>query len=344
MIPTPERVQKNRIYSAFEGMGAAVIAGILFLAATRGTDQYGIYLLPIAAAAWGGIFWFRTRIYRRRRIILKHPFPEEDEFILNQYVAFYRSLNQPEKERFKQMFTIFLSEVRITGIRAEVDAETRVLVGASAIIPVFGFPDWEYAYLNEVLIYPSTFDDEFRFNTGGTISGMVGGHGTFSGVMVLSKPHLIHGFKDPRDKKNVGIHEFAHLVDRGDGSIDGLFPGMDSDMIKPWIGLVKETIDEGLAGKSELRDIRPYTYTNEKEFIASLSEYFFESPEQMKKKHPELYDNLSKMFHQDMKTRFKNAVKDIFSIKSGRIGRNSPCPCGSGKKYKKCCLRKKKKR
>ncbi|NTM25437.1 SEC-C domain-containing protein [Enterococcus faecium] len=23
----------------------------------------------------------------------------------------------------------------------------------------------------------------------------------------------------------------------------------------------------------------------------------------------------------------------------GKIGRNSPCPCGSGKKYKKCCLK-----
>jgi len=21
-----------------------------------------------------------------------------------------------------------------------------------------------------------------------------------------------------------------------------------------------------------------------------------------------------------------------------KIGRNSPCPCGSGKKYKKCCM------
>jgi uncharacterized protein YecA (UPF0149 family) len=24
--------------------------------------------------------------------------------------------------------------------------------------------------------------------------------------------------------------------------------------------------------------------------------------------------------------------------KSMKIGRNLPCPCGSGKKYKKCCL------
>ncbi|MGQ0525498.1 MAG: SEC-C metal-binding domain-containing protein [Betaproteobacteria bacterium] len=25
--------------------------------------------------------------------------------------------------------------------------------------------------------------------------------------------------------------------------------------------------------------------------------------------------------------------------KTPKIGRNDPCPCGSGKKYKKCCLR-----
>ena len=25
---------------------------------------------------------------------------------------------------------------------------------------------------------------------------------------------------------------------------------------------------------------------------------------------------------------------------SGRIGRNDPCPCGSGKKFKKCCMNK----
>ncbi len=25
---------------------------------------------------------------------------------------------------------------------------------------------------------------------------------------------------------------------------------------------------------------------------------------------------------------------------TGKIGRNEPCPCGSGKKYKKCCIAK----
>lgn len=27
-------------------------------------------------------------------------------------------------------------------------------------------------------------------------------------------------------------------------------------------------------------------------------------------------------------------------LESGRVGRNDPCPCGSGVKFKKCCLRK----
>jgi preprotein translocase subunit SecA len=41
----------------------------------------------------------------------------------------------------------------------------------------------------------------------------------------------------------------------------------------------------------------------------------------------------------------KKAIKKEFMlsktvIKEAKIGRNDPCPCGSGKKYKKCCLNK----
>ena len=33
------------------------------------------------------------------------------------------------------------------------------------------------------------------------------------------------------------------------------------------------------------------------------------------------------------------AKKNVTIRKSKKIGRNDPCPCGSGKKYKKCCGR-----
>jgi SWIM/SEC-C metal-binding protein len=33
----------------------------------------------------------------------------------------------------------------------------------------------------------------------------------------------------------------------------------------------------------------------------------------------------------------KKALTRFEPIRSEKIGRNDPCPCGSGKKYKKCC-------
>lgn len=32
-----------------------------------------------------------------------------------------------------------------------------------------------------------------------------------------------------------------------------------------------------------------------------------------------------------------HATHEPYVRDGGKIGRNDPCPCGSGKKYKKCC-------
>ncbi|MGB0177285.1 MAG: zinc-dependent peptidase, partial [Owenweeksia sp.] len=82
--------------------------------------------------------------------------------------------------------------------------EDKVLVAASAIIPVFGFEEWDYSNLNEVLLYPDTFNPNFE--TSGkdrTISGMVG-WGFMNGTMTLSKPSLHLGFSNKTSKENVG--------------------------------------------------------------------------------------------------------------------------------------------
>ena len=36
------------------------------------------------------------------------------------------------------------------------------MIAASAIIPIFYFPGWEYCNLDEVLLYPDAFDENFR--------------------------------------------------------------------------------------------------------------------------------------------------------------------------------------
>lgn len=40
-----------------------------------------------------------------------------------------------------------------------------------------------------------------------------------------------------------------------------------------------------------------------------------------------------------LKELYKEAKRANTIVKGPKIGRNDPCPCGSGKKYKKCCGR-----
>lgn len=43
--------------------------------------------------------------------------------------------------------------------------------------------------------------------------------------------------------------------------------------------------------------------------------------------------------HMDGLTIFDRKLPEPFRNENKKIGRNAPCPCGSGKKYKKCCLK-----
>lgn len=53
----------------------------------------------------------------------------------------------------------------------------------------------------------------------------------------------------------------------------------------------------------------------------------------------EEWDNVLSSEKRDEITREFNQSK-IFTHEDKKIGRNDPCPCGSGKKYKKCCINK----
>ncbi len=316
--------------------GVVLIGGILLSFATR---QAGLTLwLSLAACVVcaGLAYWLSLRKVRRRRELLSRPFPSAWEAVLQKDVAFFRALQPGEQRRFRAELVTFLGEKRITGIRTELDTRTRVLVGASAIIPIFGFPEWEWDQISEVLVYPSRFDENFDLEGGDGqhILGMVG-TGAMNRIMILVKPDLIAGFTNPGDKRNVGIHEFAHLVDKSDGAVDGVpRVGLPPDAIAPWIELVRRKMREIDDGAS---DLNRYALTNEAEFFSVAAEYFFERPGIMERKHPELFAMLQKVFLQDMKSRARALRREISSRRKS-FGRNSPCPCGSGKKYKNCCL------
>lgn len=323
MIVTPQSNRRNRNLAWLAA--ATVVVGSLGLSLLSRWWLLGIALAPL-------VFWFFRRQTLRRLKQMNAEFPASWQSILMSDVAFYRALSAEQRKRFQHLVKIFLDETRITGIRTDVDEQTRVLVAASAIIPVFGFDDWEYSGLGEVLIYPNAFSESYRTDDSAEKNtlGMVGA-GHLSGVMILSKPDLVSGFTNPEDKRNVGIHEFAHLVDKADGSIDGLPAGIPANAVGPWIEWVGEELKSTSTGRHHIDD---YAYTNQAEYFAVLTEYFFEAPDVLQQKNPQLYAIMQSMYRQDTK-RFLSNVK-----RRKRIGRNAPCPCGSGEKFKRCCRRK----
>ena len=280
----------------------------------------------------GAIYWIIRNLWTSSSWMKpEEAFPSSWRVILTEKAAYYNALSAEEKTQFEYRVQEFLLNCRITGIDVDTDETDNVLVAASAIIPVFKFPDWRYSNLFEVLIYPGAFNDKFE-TTGPerSILGMVG-TGYMEGKMILSKRALHLGFSNESDKQNTAIHEFVHLIDKADGTVDGVPESLlGRQYTIPWLNLINVEIGRIHEGKSE---IRPYGGMNKAEFFAVASEYFFEKPKQLESNHPELYRSMQKIFNQNIISR--NLEKKKFKIR-----RNSPCPCESGEKFKKCCGRK----
>jgi Mlc titration factor MtfA (ptsG expression regulator) len=248
-----------------------------------------IILLLVAGLAYAA---YRLFFYRRPL----GPVPATWRKILRDHVAFYRRLPPERRPAFEARVQQFLAEVTITGVDCTVSETDRLLVAASAVIPIFGFPNWRYPNLNEVLLYRGAFNHDYQTDGDETnVLGMVGS-GAMNRMMILSLPELRLGFRQQRGSKNVGIHEFVHLLDASDGAIDGVPERLlEHGYVQPWLQRMHQEMREIRHDESDIDD---YALTNEGEFLSVAAEYFFQRPEKFARKHPELYACLREIFDQ----------------------------------------------
>ena len=245
---------------------------------------------------------------------------------LSKTVAFYQALNAEDKIKFEQRCLSFLQAAEIVGHQVTVTEEDEILVACGSVILSWGFDQWEYVHVDTVYLVPGSFNEDSEFGKEDSrIVGLVGNQ-HLKGKMILSQPALHHGFSNDKDKQNVAIHEFAHLIDMADGDCDGLPREIvESAFCLPWLEMVRKGISDINQNKSNIRD---YGATNQAEFFAVLSEYFFEQPKMLKRKHPSLHQSVEKFYRQNL--------ADLKQIT--RTRKKAPCPCGSGKRYKRCCF------
>jgi len=269
------------------GAGIGTLAGLLL--GLRFGPLVGV-AVGVSVALIAG--WLLGRRDRRRAELAETPFPEAWRDTLEEYVDYYRELDDAEKARFETEVRWFVDEQVITGPRgADVDDELKVLVAASAVVVVFGRQGFRYPKLRDIVVYERSFDEDYA--SGGNILGMVHGQGP----ILFSARSLKQGFRGEHDGRNVGYHEFAHVLDFEQGQADGVPGFMPWGSIEPWLAVVHEETAQVEKHRSLLRD---YAATNEAEFFAVATEVFFEKPDQLKERHPELYALMVEAYGQDL--------------------------------------------
>jgi MtfA peptidase len=257
-----------------------------------------------AGAKWTGLIFvctacvylwrLRTRSVRRILKAARIRMTKNEQFWLNKKIAFYRELTASDKIVFEDRIGLFLAEIKIKEIGKPMpDKEVCLLVASSAIIAYWGLPYWNYGELSEVLVYPNNYTEDKQLDARGTIQGSVFHGGLMNSTMILSLPALRAGFANSKDGRNVGIHEFAHQLDKDDGAMDGSLVGFSPKQDNGWYELVNVEMKKMVEGKS---DLDAYGATNEIEFFAVLMENYREKPEMLKKKHPFLFAHLQGIF------------------------------------------------
>lgn len=277
----------------------------------------GGYLLYIVSAlAVAGGAYFLVNRFGRYVLYLplgskvrwsKEPIPAGWAEIIERNVPLARGLDAAARERLMRLAQVFIRDHPIEGVQGfEVTEEVRVTIAAQACLLLLNLQLPIYPRLRRVLVYDQVFvprKARLALHNGIEVQPVPElGEAWKDGMVVLSWASTLAESRNPGDGRNVVLHEFAHVLDHEDGASDGV-PVLDSpSAYHAWGYVMREhyekrvrMLDEG----DESSVLSDYSATNPAEFFAVATEAFFEKPRQLQAESPDLYNELSKFYHQD---------------------------------------------
>jgi hypothetical protein len=254
---------------------------------------------------WAVIFsWLKDR---RRHHLQKQPFPKEWLALIRRNVVFFSRLSTNDRRELLGHVQVFLAEKRFEGCGGfTITDEVRVTIAAQACLLLLHRRTDYFPGLVTILVYPVTYMVEDKRPISehvweeGTVSRL-GETGRRMGSLVLSWGAVKHGAANPSDGKNVVLHEFAHQLDFENGAADGVPPLATREQQLAW-GAVMRSEFASLRAADETGIptlLNTYGATDPAEFFAVSVEAFFEQPRALRARHPKLYAQLQKYFHQD---------------------------------------------
>ena len=265
-------------------------------------DENATWLAPYAyTIVLLGFTFFLFRVFENwyastynkplyRHYLVYKKLPSKQLEILESDFAFYGQLSSRHKRQFRHRVAIFLSKKKFVGRdNVEVSDRMKVLIAATGIMLSFGRKNYVYRLIEFILIYPGEFFSTINNNY------HKGEFNPRERALVLSWKDFENGYQITNDSYNLGIHEFMHAMQLeafGSGDIDSSRFGMQYQNILKH--LTQEEVKKKL---DDTKFFRAYAFTNQYEFMAVLTEYFFESPSDFKEHFPKLYDYIHKILN-----------------------------------------------
>jgi len=235
---------------------------------------------------------------RRREQLRRAPVPDAWRRIVHSNVPLFSRLRREDQAALLGHVNVFLAETQFEGCGGlQVTDEIRVTVAAQACLLLLHTPSRRFPTLRTVLVYPGSFVAPSRTRTGGIHSEteeVLLGESWRRGEVVLSWRSVAGGAANPDDGENVVLHEFAHQLDQVDGEADGIPEMRSFGAYRAWAEVLAHRFAafQRATERGERGTMDPYGATNRAEFFAVATETFFEKPLQMRRKEPELYDQL----------------------------------------------------
>jgi Mlc titration factor MtfA (ptsG expression regulator) len=243
---------------------------------------------------------------RRRRKLLAAPFPAHWREIVEKNVRYYACLPPADRTELEELVTIFVAEKVFEGCGGlELSDEIKLTIAAQACLLLLHRETDVYPKLVTILVYPNAYVAKNVRSAGGPIvheeeQARLGESWT-TGVVVLSWHDVVASASDIHDGQNVVLHEFAHQLDGEDGLINGTPLLEQRSQYLAWGRVLsaefERLIRDSRRGRRTVLD--EYGATDPAEFFAVATETFFERPRVMRKRHPELYEELKTFYRQD---------------------------------------------
>jgi Mlc titration factor MtfA (ptsG expression regulator) len=250
--------------------------------------------------------WQRLRQRSEQRAVARRAIPEALWLLTLARYPFLARRDAGDVAELRRLSSLFLDSKEFSGAHGmEVGDEMAVAIAAQACLPVLRLGLRPYDGFVGIVVQP----DEVRVrrevvDDDGIVheyDDVLAGEAMEGGPVMLSWRDVSEAGESAEWGYNVVVHEFAHVLDMGDGLADGIPPLSGPAERSRWEAVLMadyeafcERVD---AGVDTVLD--PYGAESPEEFFAVASEAFFVAPTDMRGEHPALYALLAGYYRQD---------------------------------------------